>query len=164
MVSGARQRAVRFAFACALAALLPTATAHDFRVGDLRIDHPYALPTPVGATTGAVYFRGIRNEGRQPDRLLGASTPRAESVQLRRAVKDGGAVRMDPLDALEIAPGAQLRLRHDGDVHLTLVGLRAPLKDGERFALTLRFERAGVREVVVWVQKPRVSGVSGHRH
>ena len=50
--------------------------AHDFKLGALRIDHPYATPTPPGATTGAAYVRGIRNTGEQPDRLVGARTPR----------------------------------------------------------------------------------------
>ena len=37
------------------------AQAHDFKLGALRIDHPYALPTPQGATTGAAYLRrGLR--------------------------------------------------------------------------------------------------------
>jgi copper(I)-binding protein len=33
--------------------------------------------------------------------------------------------------------------------------LKAPLKEGERFAVVLRFERAGEKEVTAWVQQPR---------
>jgi copper(I)-binding protein len=36
-----------------------------------------------------------------------------------------------------------------------LIGLQQPLKDGDRFAMTLRFEHAGERDVMVWVQQPR---------
>lgn len=32
---------------------------------------------------------------------------------------------------------------------------KAPLKDGDRFPVTLTFRRAGEREVMVWVQTPR---------
>ena len=63
----------------ALAAAWP-AGAHDFRVGDLVLDHPYATPTPPGAVNGAAYFRAIRNRGDQADRLLGASSPAAARV------------------------------------------------------------------------------------
>ena len=44
-----------------------------------------------------------------------------------------------------------------------LMGLQRPLVLGERFALTLRFERAGEREVMVWVQQPR-AGSAAHAH
>ena len=37
------------------------AAAHDFKLGPLRIDHPYATPTPAGARTGAAYLRTLRN-------------------------------------------------------------------------------------------------------
>ena len=32
------------------------AYAHDFKVGDITIDHPYAIPTVTAQSTGAVYF------------------------------------------------------------------------------------------------------------
>jgi copper(I)-binding protein len=46
-----------------------------------------------------------------------------------------------------------------------LIGLKQPLKDGDRFPMTLRFEKAGEREVMVWVQTPRGgAGVHPHQH
>jgi copper(I)-binding protein len=33
-------------------------------------------------------------------------------------------------------------------------GLKAPLKEGERVVVFLRFERAGEREVSAWIQRP----------
>ena len=59
------------------AALSPSAWAHGFKAGDLAVDHPYATPTRPGKTTGAVYFRAIKNNGTEPDRLLSARTPAA---------------------------------------------------------------------------------------
>jgi copper(I)-binding protein len=139
------------------------ARAHDFKAGALVIDHPYATPTPAGARTGAVYFRALKNTGREADRLLGASTPAAASVEIHRSTMDGDVMRMRQLDALALPAGAELKLRHGGELHLMLIELKAPLKEGDRFALRLRFERAGEREVTVWVQQPR-DGASGHRH
>ena len=34
--------------------------AHDFKAGELRIDHPYAVPSRPGLATGDFYFLGIR--------------------------------------------------------------------------------------------------------
>jgi copper(I)-binding protein len=42
--------------------------------------------------------------------------------------------------------------------------LKAPLKDGDSFALTLRFEKAGERTVQVHVQIPRKGDSLEHQH
>ena len=39
------------------------AHAHDFKQGDLVIDHPYATPSLAGTRNGSVYFKGLRNRG-----------------------------------------------------------------------------------------------------
>ncbi|MFN3630844.1 MAG: copper chaperone PCu(A)C [Casimicrobiaceae bacterium] len=142
------------------------AAAHDYRLGALRIDHPYALPTAPGVSTGAAYLRTIRNTGDTADRLVGASTPIATRVEIYQKITDeAGVMRMRAVPALELAARSEQRLRHDGAYHLMLIGLERPLKDGDRFPLTLRFERAGEREVTVWVQMPRRSGSpQEHRH
>jgi copper(I)-binding protein len=150
----------------AFALLGKPASAHDFRLGPLRIDHPYATPTPPGAANGAAYLRGIRNTGEQPDRLVGASTPVARSVEIHRSVIDAqNVMRMRAIDGIPLPPKAELQLRHGGEHHLMLIDLKQPLKDGDRFPMTLRFEKAGEREVMVWVQTPRgAAGAHQHKH
>lgn len=135
---------------------LVSAQAHDFRVGELRIDHPYATPTPPGLTTGAVYFRAIKNPGTRADRLLSATTPVAERVEIHQMQWHGDVMRMRALPSLALSAMSELKLRHGlaNGHHLMLRDLKAPLKDGERFPITLTFERAGAREVMVWVQTP----------
>lgn len=151
----------------AAALLSGAALAHDFKAGDLRIDHPYATPTRPGLKTGGVYFRGIKNTGTQPDRLLSASTPRAGVVEIHRMQMDGDVMRMRAVPALDLPAGAEVPLRHgrpDG-YHLMLLDLKQPLKDGERFPIRLMFERAGVFEVMVWVQTPRQNQEDAqHKH
>lgn len=143
-----------------------SAGAHDFRLGPLRIDHPYALPTPAGALTGAAYLRTLRNTGEQPDRLIGASTPAARAVEIHRSVIDADNVmRMRAVDGIELPAQGEVRLRHGGEHHLMLVDLKAPLKNGDRFPMTLRFQKAGEREVMVWVQQPRDAAAGpDHKH
>jgi copper(I)-binding protein len=142
-----------------------SASAHDFKAGDLRIDHPYATPSRPGVTTGAVYFRGIRNTVPTGDRLLSASTPVAARVEIHRMQMQGDVMRMRAVPALDIPGHSTVPLRHntpDGH-HLMLFDIKAQFKDGDRFPVTLTFERAGTYEVKVWVQTPR-SGGSGHQH
>jgi copper(I)-binding protein len=142
----------------AAATTLPV-LAHGLNAGDLAIDHPYATPTRPGLATGAVYFRAIKNNGTEPDRLLSARTPAATTVELHRMEMDGDVMRMRAVPAIELPAKTEVRLRHGtpNGHHLMLLGLKAPLKDGDRFPVTLTFQRAGEREVMVWVQTPRSS-------
>ena len=145
--------------------------AHGTRAGDLTIDHPYAVPTLAGVSTGALYFRAITNNGNEPDHLLSARTKVADSVDLHHMQMDGNVMRMRAVAAIDLPARTEVRLRHgsaaaDG-YHLMLNGLKAPLKDGDRFAVVLQFRRAGEREVMVWVQTPKARDVGhggAHQH
>ena len=148
--------------AAVLLAAASAAAGHGFRAGDLDIDQPYAVPSLAGSPTGAAYLRGIRNPGDRADRLVGAASGVAARVELHHMVLEGDVMRMRAVDAIPLPPRSTTTLRQGGPYHLMLVGLRQPLKDGDRFDLTLRFQHAGERTVKVWVQTPRDPG--SHRH
>ena len=133
------------------------ALAHGSRAGDVRIDHPYATPTPPGVRTGAVYFRSLANTGKQTDRLLSAETPVAGKVEFHEMKMVGDVMKMRALPTIDLAPGQSIALRHGGELHVMLLDLRQPLKEGDRFPVTLTFERGGKEEVMVWVQKPKIA-------
>lgn len=137
--------------------------SHGVTVGRLQIDHPYALPTEPGQTEGMVYFRFLRNEGTQEDRLVAAQTPRAQQVRLQRLSVHGEAQQPVPVTIVLPARSAHA-WRHDQAAPLVLQGLKRPLVLGERFVLTLHFAHAGPQEVVVWVQQPRQFKSSSHTH
>lgn len=141
-----------------------SAAAHSYRVGDVRIQHPFATPTPPGAAQGAAYFVHIENRGKDSDRLVRATTAVAERVEFHATEVDASQVaRMRALDGVEVPPGAKLRMQPGAGTHLMLIGLKQPLKVGETFHMTLEFARAGQVEVRVYVQQPR-AGTSEHRH
>jgi copper(I)-binding protein len=152
-------------FAIALAA--GAAFAHGYSAGDVRIEHPYATPTPPGAKIGAAYFMSLENRGEQADRLLRASSPVAAGVELHSGdIGADGVMRMRELDALPIPSKAVLELRPGHGNHLMLMGLKQPLVEGQSFPMTLEFERGGKIEVQVKVQLPKDhSGhVGGNKH
>ena len=79
---------------------------------------------------------------------------------------EGDVMRMREVSAIELPAKSNLQLGHastDG-YHLMLEGLKAPLKDGDSFPLTLRFERAGEKTVQIHVQTPRKSASHEHKH
>jgi periplasmic copper chaperone A len=76
------------------------------------------------------------------DRLLGASAGIAEEAMMHRSEMKDGMATMSGVDSLDIAPGAELAFS-PGGYHLMLIGLKKPLKEGDHFSLSLRFEHAG---------------------
>ncbi|GAD22068.1 copper chaperone PCu(A)C [Acidovorax sp. MR-S7] len=160
-----RRLALRSLAAIALLVAAASTHAHDFRAGSLVIDHPYATPSLAGAPNGAAYFRSIRNRGASADRLLGATTEAAERVELHEMTMDGNVMRMREVPAIDLPAGQEVQLRHGQRWHLMLVNLRQPLAVGDRFDLTLKFEKAGEHKVKVWVQQPRAGAATGgHQH
>ncbi|TXT37778.1 MAG: hypothetical protein FD135_3342 [Comamonadaceae bacterium] len=147
-----------------LASLPTTGHAHGTAAGDLQLDHPYAVPSAAGEPHGKAYLRGIQNAGTQADKLLSASTPMAAKVVFHRLQPDAQGLRGQQVEAIELPAKTVTLLRHTGDYQLTLMDLKAPLKDGDRFELTLNFEHAGAKTVKVWVQTPREAATSHAQH
>jgi copper(I)-binding protein len=137
--------------------------AHDIVKGDLLLDHPYATPSAPGQTTATAHLRGIKNRGDAPDRLLGASTPVAARVEMQQLVTEAGHLHPHAVPFIVLPAQSLTLLRHTGDYQLVLIDLKHPIKDGDRFELTLKFERAGTQSVKVWVQTPREAAAE-HSH
>ena len=60
-------------------------------------------------------------------------------------------MRMRPLAGIALEPGKPVTLA-PGGYHVMLMGLKAPLKQGDQFPLTLTFERAPPMTVTVNVE------------
>lgn len=134
-----------------LIAMIALAQAHDYTVGSLQVAHPWARASAGAAPTGAAYL-AIENRGDAADRLLSASTPAAERAELHTHIHEGGVMKMREVEGgIELPAGEQVFLA-PGGLHVMLMGLKAPLKEGERFPLTLTFEKAGELQVEVAVE------------
>lgn len=140
-----------------------SATAHSFKLGDIDIGHPYARPTREGQLVSAGYFK-LTNQG-AADRLLSASSPAAGAAEIHSMTMDGNVMKMRQVDAIDLATGQTVELK-PGSYHVMLMGLKSPLKAGDQFPLTLKFEKAG--EVVVTVKveapKPQPDAPAAHAH
>jgi periplasmic copper chaperone A len=140
--------------------------AHEKSVGDIDIVHPYATPSVPGARNGAAYVATLENTGKVPDRLLHVSTPVAASAEIHTMSMDAGVMRMREVDAIDIAPGAPIKMRPGMGYHFMLMDLKRPLKEGDSFPMTLQFEHAGLVDVKVVVQVPtaHAAETGGHMH
>ena len=146
--------------AVAAIAVASGASAHEYQLRALRIDHPFARATPPGARSGGV-FLSVENKGDRTDRLLTVSTPVAGTAELHQMVMDAGVMRMRAVAGLDVKPGDRLVLK-PGGYHVMLADLKRPLQAGDSFPLTLAFEKAGSIEVSVVVESMGAGAMHPH--
>jgi copper(I)-binding protein len=162
-------RTITFAI---LAVVLGIGISHAQSLNSIVIDKPFSRATPGGSQVGIGYM-SITNKGAAADRLVSASSPAAEKVQIHEMTMQNGVMKMRELpNGLPIEAGKTVSLAPGGN-HLMLMGLKAPLKQGDKIPLTLNFEKTGKIDVMLDVQgigAQQPSGMSmppgdsGHMH
>lgn len=146
----------------AMAPLATSATAHEFELGSLSIDHPMAFETAPSARAGAGYL-AVTNNGEEADRLIEvrADFPK---VGIHNMKDEDGVMKMYPLeDGVEIPAGETVELA-PGGIHVMFMGITdGPLEEGEKIPATLVFEKAGEIEVDFNIEKRPEHGET-HEH
>lgn len=144
----------------AMAATLPAnpAPAHEFTVGSLVIIHPTARPNLPNRPMAA--YVTIANDGDTPDRLVAASAPGFEAVEIHESKMQGTVMTMERVAAIELPPHETVVLE-PGGLHIMLFGATHQFKPGESFPMILRFEAAGEARVDVVVEKPAAGEAGG---
>lgn len=154
------------ALGAAIGLMTTGAVARSYRAGPLSIQHPWSRETAVGQAVGGGFLT-ISNSGPSEDRLLSCTTPVAGEVQLHTMTMDGGVMRMRQVTggiAIPVRGSVELK---PGGYHIMFMGLKRQLRQGERFPVTLRFQRAGSVTVQFAVQPvgstgPMEVGHAGH--
>jgi len=136
--------------------VLVVASAALAQTGQIEVSNAWARATPANAETG-IAFLTIRSP--TPDRLLSASSPVAKKAELHTMEMAGMVMKMRPLAGLDIPAGQPVALKPGGE-HIMLMGLSGPLREGQSFPLTLTFEKAGTREVIIAVGKRGAVGLA----
>jgi copper(I)-binding protein len=133
------------AAALALFAVQP-AFAHEYKIGQLEIGHPWARMTPAGAKVGGGYL-SVENDGKEADRLVSGTAEISDRVEIHEMTVKDGVMNMRMLaDGIEIPAGGEVKLA-PGGYHLMFIGLKQPLKQGASFKGTLTFAKAGTVDV-----------------
>jgi copper(I)-binding protein len=89
------------------------------------------------------------------DKLIGVEVSAADHVELKDDQAGGRASPMAPID---IPPGGTVNFSPGGR-YLNLVGLKAPLKEGDSFILTLKFDKAGTSSTSVKILGTGANGL-----
>lgn len=133
----------------------PAAAQEKQPTARVSVIAPWARATPGGVTVAGGFLE-MRAAGGMADRLIGATSPVAGTVELHTHTHESGVMRMRRVEAIEVPAGASVTLK-PGGLHLMLMELKQPLKAGERVPLTLRFEKAG--EVAVSLEVARIGAM-----
>mgnify|MGYP001075029431 CR=1 FL=1 len=141
-----------------LALLCLTVPAH---AGHVRVVDAWVRATVPGQSVAGAYME-IRSDA--DGRLLRASSPLAPRVELHEMRMDGAVMRMRPVAAVALKGGETVQLK-PGGLHLMLVDLARPIREGEKIPLTLVVERGGKQENVSVTAVARTGGhAAHHRH
>lgn len=150
----------------ALTAGIPAAVAAGV-ADNVAAVGPFVRMVPPGAqATGA--FMVLKNNGDKDAKVVGASSPAAKATELHDHINDGGVMKMRPVPSITIKAKGEAVLK-PGSLHVMLIGLNAPMKEGEKIAITLNFDDGSSRQVDATIMKPAPMPVApppmeGHDH
>lgn len=146
-----------------LAATAAIAFAMPAFAGDIEIVAPYARSASPTAKTGAAFMQIVNHGG--ADRLIDAASPAADLVQLHTHIEgEGGVMKMQHVEeGFDLPEYGTLSLERGGH-HVMLMGLTAPLEQGDTVSVTLTFETAGDMTVEVPVDLERQPGKHHKKH
>lgn len=86
-------------------------------------------------------------------RLVSASSPVAETVEIHEMRMDGNVMRMGKVDAIALPAGKPVELK-SGGYHVMLMGLKGQAKEGDSVPMTLVVEGADKRRENVEIKVP----------
>ncbi len=133
----------------ALITVLFLASAPAF-AGDIWAMHAFSRATAPKAPNGAA-FMALMNQGSEDLAVIAASSSVAARVELHTHLKEDGVMKMRQVPQIDIPAGGEVILQ-PGSYHVMLLGLHAPLKQGESFDVTLELSNGESLTVDVPIQ------------
>ncbi|ABS62980.1 protein of unknown function DUF461 [Parvibaculum lavamentivorans DS-1] len=116
--------------------------------GGIRVSDPWARASVTAS--GAAYFT-IENSGNEDDILVAVRSDAAETVEMHTMTMDGMVMKMRKLSELPVKAGETVKFA-PGGLHIMLIRLKEPLREGMSVSMTLTFEKAGEVHVTAPVQ------------
>lgn len=140
--------------AAADAAAPAGAVRAEGKIGDLAISAGYTRAMLSGQPVGGGFLT-IVNAGTADDRLIAADSPVAGEVQLHEMAMENNVMKMRALkNGIPVPAGKTVELK-PGGLHLMFMQVKTPFKDGDKVAVTLKFEKAGTVSLMLPVEPAR---------
>lgn len=128
-------RLVRTCGAVALLLSASIAGAAEPAAGEFAIVDGYVREMPPGHPVSGAFFTLV-NRTQETVRIVGGRCDCADRVELHEHVQLDGAMRMQPVAAVELHAGERFVFK-PGAHHAMLIGLTRPLQAGDDVMLTL---------------------------
>lgn len=146
-----------------LAALIITGLCQTAAAAGIHAENAWARATVDGMKMGGGFIT-LHNEDAGQDYLLGGSSPVAERVEIHNHINDNGVMRMrQAKDGVALPAGEETELK-PGGYHIMFMGLKQPLKAGEKFPVTLKFKNAKAQTVTFEVKNAPMPAAHHHHH
>ena len=120
---------------------------------NIDVTDAWTRATAGNATTANIYLHLV--SAKDPDRLIGLEVSNATRIDVREPT-DQGAAKGNAAPSVDVPAGGIVNFA-PGSRYLLLTGLKAPLREGESFLLTLRFDKGGSQTAVVKVLNANAS-------
>src|SRR5438874_234182 len=125
----------------AILSLSLAGAAHAAGPGPMSLSNLEIRSAPKGMPTTAAYLI-IANTGKSADKLLSVDCACATAAMMHESQNKGGVSSMAMLTSVDVPAGGKVVFKPTG-LHIMLVGLKAPLKQGGVQVMTLTFQKAG---------------------
>jgi hypothetical protein len=117
----------------------------------ITVSDPYVrAPAPNAPATGA--FMVIKNAGKADRKVVKGESPVAKVTELHTHVEEGGVMKMRPVPDFALRAGSEAVLK-PGSLHVMLIDLKQPLKEGDVVPITLSFDDGSSLKVEAPVRK-----------
>jgi len=134
------------------AGLLLSAGALAGSADQVTVQAPYVrLAPPNAPATGA--FMVIRNAGPADVKVVKADNPASRITELHNHINEGGVMKMRPVPDIDIKAGGEAVLQ-PGGLHVMLIDLKAPMKEGDVVPITLTFGDGSSKQIEAKVVRP----------
>jgi len=147
------------------ASLMFSASVLAGAADNVSVQEPYVRQAPPNApATGA--FMVIKNNGDKDIKLIKVDNPASKATELHTHLNEGGVMKMRPVPGIEIKAKGEAVLK-PGGLHVMMIDLKAPMKEGDVVPMTLTFDDGSSKQVDAKVVRPMATGMSPameHKH
>ena len=112
---------------------------------NVSVQDPYVRLAPPNAAATAA-FMVIRNTGDKDVKVVKADNPISKATELHTHLNEGGVMKMRPVPAIEIKAKGEAVLK-PGGLHVMMIDLKAPLKEGDSVPITRTFDDGSSKQV-----------------
>lgn len=143
-----------FAAAAVLAVSTPSFAAGS-AADNVTAGDPYVRLAPPGQmVTGA--FLVLKNNDDKDHKVVKAESSASKVSELHTHTMDGGMMKMRQVKEIEIKAKGETALK-PGGLHIMLIDLKQPLKEGENVAISVTFEDGSSKKIDAQVRKPQAA-------